>query len=85
MLEVQQAYGEMGGGQGAASGSWYASVGGKARVDFSGPLRKESLGPLGKERTAAVMSLELGGWRAAVYPFETSLSKEFITRNIARG
>ncbi|KAL1512392.1 hypothetical protein AB1Y20_005650 [Prymnesium parvum] len=50
-----------------------------------GVWQLESLGPLGKERTAAVMSLELGGWRAAVYPFETSLSKEFITRNIARG
>ena len=84
MLEVQEAYGEMGGGQGSSSGSWYASVGGKARVDFSGPLEKEALGPLGKERTGQTMSPELGGWRSAVFPFEPTLSQEFITRNIAR-
>jgi len=84
MLEVQEAYGEMGGGQGTSSGSWYASVGGKARVDFSGPLEKESLGPLGKERMGQSMALESGGWRTAVFPFEPTLTQEFITRNIAR-
>lgn len=84
MLDVQDAYAEMGGGQGRSSGSWYAAVGGKARVDFSGPLDKATLGALGKERLGQSMSLELGGWRAAVFPFEPSLSQEFITRNIAR-
>ena len=65
----------MGGGQGSSSGSWYASVGGKARVDFSGPLEKEALGPLGKERVGQTMSLDSGGWRSAVFPFEPTLSQ----------
>ncbi|KAL3913997.1 MAG: hypothetical protein SGPRY_007781, partial [Prymnesium sp.] len=60
MLEVQEAYAEMGGGQGSSSSSWYSAVGGKARVDFSGPLSKQDLGPLGKERTGATMAFELG-------------------------
>ena len=56
----------------------------QARVDFSGPLEKQSLGPLGKERLAQSMALESGGWRSAVFPFEPTLSQEFITRNLAR-
>jgi len=84
MLEVQDAYAEMGGGQGTGDGSWYAAVGGKARVDFSGALGKEALGPLGKPRDEQAAALSEGGWRAAVFPFETSVVKEFITRNVAR-
>merc|ERR1719183_2282887 len=84
MLEVQDAYAEMGGGQGTGDGSWYAAVGGKARVDFSGALGKEALVPLGKPRDEQAAALSEGGWRAAVFPFETSVVKEFITRNVAR-
>ena len=44
MLEVQEAYGELGGGQGTGtSGSFYERIGGKARVDFSGKIEKEAL------------------------------------------
>lgn len=84
MLEVQNAYGTLGGGMGTASGSWYASVGGKERVDFSGPLTKEQLGALGKPRLAQEMKMTLGGWRAGVFPMEPSVTKEFVTRNILR-
>ena len=84
MLKVQDAYGEMGGGQGSGSGSWYASVGGKARVDFSGVLPKADLGPLGRERDAQSLPLDADGWRAAVFPFEPKVTLEFITRNVGR-
>ena len=50
MLDVQEAYAELGGGQGAGSGSFYEKIGGKARVDFSGALPKEQLAPMGKPR-----------------------------------
>jgi hypothetical protein len=84
MLEVQNAYGVLGGGMGSASGSWYAAVGGKERVDFSGPLTKEQLGAIGKPRLAQEMKMSLGGWRAGVFPMEPSVTKEFVTRNILR-
>ena len=35
---MQEAYAELGGGQGTDSGSFYSSIGGKARVGFSGAL-----------------------------------------------
>merc|ERR1712228_289835 len=82
MLQVQKAYEQLGGGVGGASESQYASVGGKARVDFSGPILRDALGPLGKEREAQTMALELGGWRAGVHPMTPEVTKEFITRNI---
>ena len=47
-------------------------------------LGKEALGPLGKPRDEQAAALSEGGWRAAVFPFETSVVKEFITRNVAR-
>lgn len=84
MLEVQAAYEQLGGGMGGSHGSWYASIGGKARVDFSGPLSKEELGPLGKARVAQEMDLNLGGWRAGIYPMQPEIIKEFATRNTMR-
>ena len=84
MLAVQEAYATLGGGMGTASGSWYAAVGGKERVDFSGPLTREQLGAIGKPRLAQEMSVALGGWRAAVYPMQPEITKEFVTRNIMR-
>jgi len=84
MLEVQNAYETLGGGMGGAHGSWYAAIGGKGRVDFSGPLTKEQLGPLGKPRLAQEMDLNCGGWRAGIYPLEPEVTKEFVTRNIIR-
>lgn len=84
MLEVQEAYGELGGGQGSASGSFYQSVGGKSRVDFSGALAKEALAPLGKPRPAMDHPYELGGWRVGVVPMSTELQREFVTRNLLR-
>lgn len=84
MLEVQSAYETLGGGMGGAHGSWYASIGGKGRVDFSGPLTKEQLGALGKPRLAQEMDLALGGWRAGIFPIEPDMTKEFVTRNILR-
>ena len=85
MLEVQEAYTELGGGQGAAnSGSFYERIGGKARVDFSGKLEKESLAPLGKPRPEQVMDFDEGGWRVGVVPMATSVTQEFVTRNLVR-
>tara|TARA_B110001452_G_scaffold159595_1_gene132802 strand:+ start:1067 stop:2131 length:1065 start_codon:yes stop_codon:yes gene_type:complete len=84
MLEVQNAYEQLGGGMGGAHGSWYASIGGKARVDFSGPLTKEQLGPLGKARVGQEMDVTLGGWRAGVYPMQPDITREFVTRNTMR-
>ena len=84
MLEVQSAYGELGGGQGAGSGSFYESIGGKARVSFSGPLGKSALGPLGKSRPEQEAEFEAGGWRAGIYPMEPTVTREFVTRNTMR-
>lgn len=84
MLEVQDAYAELGGGQGAGSGSFYESIGGKARVSFSGPLAKEVLAPLGRPRVEQTTAYEEGGWRAGVMPMATDITREFITRNLAR-
>ena len=84
MLAVQNAYGTLGGGMGTASGSWYAAVGGKERVDFSGPLTKDQLGAIGKPRLAQEMNMALGGWRAGIFPMEPSITKGFVTRNIMR-
>ena len=84
MLRVQDAYEQLGGGMGGAHGSWYASIGGKARVDFSGPLTKEQLGPLGKARVGQEMDVTLGGWRAGVYPMQPDITREFVTRNTMR-
>lgn len=84
MLEVQEAYSELGGGQGSASGSFYASIGGKARVSFSGLLAKEALAPLGKPRPAQEAPLEGGGWRVGIMPMQTSITREFVTRNLMR-
>ena len=82
MLAVQDAYAQLGGGQGDATGSAYAAIGGKGRVDFSGQLSREQLGALGKKRTAEEMSLELGGWRAGVAAIMEDLTQEFIARNL---
>lgn len=85
MLEVQEAYGELGGGQGASiSGSFYESIGGKARTDFSGALAKERLAPLGKRRPEMEVPIEDGGWSAGVVPMTQSISQEFVTRNLMR-
>jgi len=85
LIAVQSAYETLGGGQGTASGSRYASIGGKARVDFSGQLSKEALGALGKERVAQTMDFDIGGWRAGVYPMDPTVTKEFVTRNLMAG
>lgn len=82
MLRVQKAYESLGGGTGSASTSRYASIGGKARVDFSGTVAKELLAPLGKRRIAQDLPLELSGWRAGIYPLEPSVCQEFILRNV---
>lgn len=85
MLEVQEAYGELGGGQGSANqGSFYERIGGKARVDFSGALAKEALAPIGKPRPEQDVAYEKGGWRAGVIPMSTSITQEFVTRNLVR-
>ena len=83
MLEVQEAYAELGGGQGT-SDSFYASIGGKARVSFSGALAKDALTPLGKPRPAQELAFEEGGWRVGVAPMTTSVTREFVTRNLMR-
>ena len=83
MLEVQEAYAELGGGQGDASGSFYASIGGKARVSFE-QCPKESLAPLGKPRAAQTLPYEEGGWRAGIAPMATSITREFVARNLHR-
>ena len=84
MLLVQEAYGELGGGKGTASGSFYQSVGGKGRVGFTGALAKEDLAPLGKPRPAMEHPYELGGWRVGIVPMSTELQREFVTRNLMR-
>ena len=84
MLEVQEAYAELGGGQGEGSGSFYASIGGKARVGFSGLLAKEVLAPLGKPRPAMDQPYESGGWRVGISPMTTTITREFVTRNLQR-
>lgn len=84
MLAVQDAYAELGGGQGAGSGSWYEAVGGKARVSFSGTLARGALGPMGKLREEQGAGFEQGGWRAGVFPMDADVTREFVTRNVAR-
>ena len=84
MLEVQEAYAELGGGQGAGEGSFYASIGGKARVGFSGLLAKEVLAPLGKPRPAMDQPYETGGWRVGITPMTTKITREFVARNLQR-
>jgi len=84
MLEVQEAYAELGGGQGPGSGSFYASIGGKARVSFSGELPKDALAPLGKPREEMELPYEDGGWRVGVAPMTESIMREFVTRNAMR-
>jgi len=84
MLEVQEAYAELGGGTGGSSGSFYESIGGKARVDFSGALSKDALVPLGKQRPEQEAALEEGGWRVGVMPMMREITQEFVTRNLAR-
>lgn len=81
MIRVQRAYEELGGGKGSAT-SGYAAIGGKGRVDFSGPLSKDLLGPLGKTRSEQQMPIELQGWRCGVYPLQPSVCQEFTLRNI---
>lgn len=80
MLAAQDAYAELGGGQGVAS-SWYEALGGKARVSFSGALSKAALGKLGHQRAEQKLPLEQGGWRAGAYPFDVDLAREFAARN----
>jgi hypothetical protein len=80
---VQEAYAELGGGQGA-SGSFYASIGGKARVSFSGMLAKEALVPMGKPRAEQELPLDAGGWRAGIAPMSTPVLREFVMRNTMR-
>lgn len=84
MNAVQEAYGILGGGQGAGSGSFYESIGGKARTEFSGVLPTAALKPLGKTRPEQEKPYEEGGWRAGVIPMAPTVSKEFIIRNRAR-
>ena len=69
---------------GGTSGSFYASIGGKARVSFSGPLAKEALAPLGKPRAEMSKAFDKGGWRVGVTPMATKVTREFITRNLRR-
>ena len=84
MNAVQEAYGTLGGGQGAGSGSFYEAVGGKARTEFSGALVKEMLSPLGKVRPEQSKDFGEGGWRAGIVPMTQSVTKEFVTRNLLR-
>jgi len=85
MHKVQEAYQELGGGQGSANaGSFYQRIGGKARVDFSGALSKEALAPLGKPRPEQEVPYENGGWRVGVTPMATGVTQEFVTRNVVR-
>ena len=84
MLDVQEAYAELGGGTGGGTGSFYASIGGKARVGFSGALAKEALSPLGKARPEQALPFEAGGWRVGVTPMTVKLTREFVTRNLMR-
>ncbi|CAM9779455.1 unnamed protein product [Chrysoparadoxa australica] len=85
-LRVQQAYDAVGGSMGTASStegrtSWYEALGGKGRTDFSGPLVIS--GGIGEAPLGLEMSLELGGWRAAVNGIEPDLAKYFAARNRA--
>jgi hypothetical protein len=82
MLEVQDAYQELGGGQ-DRSVSVYESIGGKARVDFSGTLQKAALAPLGKPRPEQEMAYAKGGWRVGIAPMIKDVAQEFVARNIA--
>jgi len=84
MLDVQAAYGELGGGQGAGSGSFYQRIGGKARVGFSGALPREALAPLGRRRAEQEAAYSKGGWRVGVMPMATSITQEFRSRNLLR-
>ncbi|KOO53671.1 comm domain-containing protein 9 [Chrysochromulina tobinii] len=85
MHKVQEAYQELGGGQGSANaGSFYQRIGGKARVDFSGALSKEALAPLGKPRPEQEVPYDNGGWRVGVTPMATGVTQEFVTRNVVR-
>ena len=81
MIRVQQAYEELGGGQGSAT-SGYAAIGGKGRVDFSGALTREQLGALGQPRVAQQMAIDRQGWRCGIYPLEPSVCQEFTLRNV---
>ena len=83
MLAVQDAYAELGGGQGT-SGSFYASIGGKARVSFSGVLDKGELGPLGKARPEQSKAYAEGGYRVGVAPMVPTITRDFVTRNLLR-
>jgi hypothetical protein len=84
MLLIQDAYAELGGGKGGASGSFYGSIGGKSRVDFSGPIVKGALAPLGRPRQEQQQPYEEGGWRAGVVPINEEITKEFVARNLVR-
>ena len=75
----------MGGGQGSGAGSWYASVGGKSRLDFSGVVDKALLGKLGQPCEEQSLPLSGTGWRAAVFPVDPSMTMEFVARNVERG
>jgi hypothetical protein len=81
MIRVQRAYEELGGGKGTAT-TGYAAIGGKGRVDFSGPVSRDLLGPLGKTRPGQQMPIELQGWRCGVYPLEPRVCQEFTLRNV---
>jgi len=81
MLRVQNAYEELGGGKGGAS-QGYAKIGGKNRVDFSGSVNREALGPLGKKRPEQEVAVELEGWRCGVFPLEPDVCREFTLRNV---
>jgi len=67
-----------------SSSSFYESLGGSKRHEFSGALTSEALGPLGKLRPEQEMPLDGDGWQAGVSPLDSDTaeaSQVFYDRN----
>jgi len=77
-----RAYETLGGGMGATveGSSWYESLGGRARTEFSGPL---ILGKAGVAGALEGAPFEAGGYKVAVSAVDPEITMMFIARNQA--
>jgi len=79
LKKAQDAYTILGGGVGTDNeDSWYASLGGRARTDFSGPLSTKGHT---QKRLGQELPLEGGGFRLALAPLKPEMAQEFLFRN----
>eukprot|EP00668_Euglena_longa_P040608 GGOE01053464.1.p1 GENE.GGOE01053464.1~~GGOE01053464.1.p1 ORF type:complete len:457 (+),score=71.06 GGOE01053464.1:138-1508(+) len=83
MRRIQEAYTALGGGYGESRDCWYASLGGRARTEFSGVVDLSGV-KMGGELLGLDLPFELGGLRCAVSPLPTHVPAEFLQMNVMR-